>query len=127
MEKLTPVLFVESIEPCLDFWVTRLGFAKTVEVPHGNGLGFVALEKGAVEVMLQSRASLAADAPALAAKGPLSATAVGFYVEVLDLAPIRAAVRPDEIAFPERSTFYGMREIGVRAPGGFNVTFAQRL
>jgi len=30
MKKLTPVLFVEAIEPCLPFWTERLGFTKTV-------------------------------------------------------------------------------------------------
>jgi len=125
MNKLTPVLFVEQIEPCLAFWVDRLGFAKTVEVPAGDGLGFVILVKGAVEVMLQSRASIAGDVPALA-KGPFTATGVGFFVEVDDLAPLRDALVGCDVVVPERTTFYGTREIGVRAPGGFTVLFAAK-
>jgi hypothetical protein len=31
--KLSPVLIVDAIEPCLPFWTDRLGFAKVVEVP----------------------------------------------------------------------------------------------
>ncbi len=123
MRKLTPVLFVEAIEPCLPFWVDRLGFAKTVEVPAGDAPGFVILVKGAVEVMLQSRASIAGDVPALA-EGPFAATGVGLYVEVDDLAPILEAVRGCEIVVPERRTAYGAHEVGVRAPGGFTVLFA---
>jgi hypothetical protein len=48
------------------------------------------------------------------------------FIEVDDLDPILTAVRGCDIAVPERTTFYGMREIGVRAPGGFLVVFAAR-
>ncbi len=50
MKKLTPVLLVEEIEPCLAFWVERLGFQKVTEVPEGNKLGFVILVKDCVTV-----------------------------------------------------------------------------
>ena len=36
------------------------------------------------------------------------------------------AVRGCEIVVPERTTFHGSREIGVRAPGGFTVLFAAK-
>ncbi len=125
MRKLTPVLFVEKIEPCLGVWIDRLGFAKTVEVPAGEALGFVILVNGGVELMLQSRASVAGDVPALAT-GPFACDGLGLYLEVDDLAPIKEAVRGCEIVVPERTTFYGSREIGVRAPGGFTVLFSAR-
>jgi uncharacterized glyoxalase superfamily protein PhnB len=125
MKKLSPVLFVESIEPCLPFWVDRFGFSRTVEIPAGDALGFVILVKGEVEVMLQSRASVADDVPALAT-GPFSATGVGLYCEVDDLAPYLAAAVGCDIVIPERRTFYGTHEIGVRAPGGVTVLFSSR-
>src|SRR5258706_12929178 len=55
--KPPPVLVVERIEDCLPFWCDRLGFARTVEVPHGDSLGFVILQLQGAELMLQSRAS----------------------------------------------------------------------
>ena len=58
MNRLTPVLMVEAIEPCLPFWVDRLGFSKTVEVPHGDRLGFAILVRDGVELMYQTRASV---------------------------------------------------------------------
>ncbi|MGH7635196.1 MAG: hypothetical protein ACRENC_15780, partial [Gemmatimonadaceae bacterium] len=61
VQKLTPVLVVDAIEPCLSFWVDRLGFEKTVEVPEGNALGFVILVKDGIEVMYQSRESVRND------------------------------------------------------------------
>jgi hypothetical protein len=126
VKKLTPVLCVDSIEPCLEFWVNRLGFKRTVEVPEGNTLGFVILEQGSVEVMLQSRDSLRKDMPSLAEK-PFESSGVALFVEVDDLDPLLKAVRGYDIAVPERTTFYGMREIGVRAPGGFLIVFAARV
>ena len=43
VKRITAVLFVKEIEPVLPFWVDKLGFAKTIEVPHGGKLGFVAV------------------------------------------------------------------------------------
>ena len=58
--KLSPNLIVDSIEACLPFWIARLGFEKTVEVPHEGSLGFVILVRDGAEVMLQ-RADLPAE------------------------------------------------------------------
>ncbi|MFG0282991.1 MAG: VOC family protein [Phycisphaerales bacterium JB039] len=126
MKKLTPVIMVEQVEPCLPFWEQRLGFTRTIEVPHEHALGFVALQRGGVEVMLQSRASVQADVPDLAA-APVGPGNVGLFIEVDDLEPILKAAEGAEIVVPERRTFYGMREIGLRAPGGPVVMFAQRI
>lgn len=120
MKKLTPNLIVPSIEACLPFWVGRLGFEKTLEVPEGDRLGFVILHRGAVEVMLQSLASVANDVAPLA-EGAHRAV---LYLEVDDLAPIRAALEGWPEVVPERSTPYGAREIIVNDPAGHTVFFA---
>ena len=125
MHKLTPVLFVEAIEPCLPFWVDRLGFTKTVEVPHENSLGFVILAKDDVEVMYQTWASAEHDVPGAAAGG--SGRPVSLFVEVGDVAAVADAMRGVEVVVPRRQTFYGMDEIGVREPGGNTVMFAQQM
>jgi catechol 2,3-dioxygenase-like lactoylglutathione lyase family enzyme len=117
--KLTPNLIVETIEDNLPFWVGRLGFEKTVEVPHEGKLGFVILKRGAVELMLQSRASLAADIPPLGA----AAYRAMLYLTVDDLEPIRRALEGYPLAVPERSTFYGTRELIVQDPAGNGVCF----
>jgi len=41
--KITSVLLVDEIEKSLPFWVERMGFEKTVEVPEGDRLSFVIL------------------------------------------------------------------------------------
>lgn len=121
MKKLTPVLVVDQVEPCAAFWTGALGFARTVEMPHDGELGFVILLKDAVEIMYQSRASVAADLPSLA-EGPYRTV---LYIEVGDLDAVVAALGDAEVVQPRRTTFYGMMEIGVREPGGNVVIFAQ--
>ena len=121
MKKLTANLIVDKIEDSLPFWVDRLGFEKTVEVPVGKRLGFVILKRGAVVLMLQSRASLAKDVPAIADAAYRSV----LYIEVADLAPIRKSLSGWPPAAAERTTPYGAREIIVRDPDGNSVFFAQ--
>ncbi len=122
MKKLTPVLYVEQIEPVLPFWVDRLGFEKTAEVPHGDALGFVILQKGGVEIMYQSRESVAGDIPALA-DSPMGGTFL--FIEVEDLNAVETALEGVEPIVPRRKTFYGADELILREPGGNVVTFAQ--
>jgi len=123
VKKLTPVLFVEKIEPVLPFWTQHLGFVKTVEVPEGNQLAFVILQQGNVEVMYQSYASADKDLPAVARdirKGPTF-----LYIEVDNLDALKPVLLAAEVYLPERNTFYGAREIGVRDPAGHFLTFSQ--
>ena len=124
VKKITPVLLVNQIEPVIPFWVDRLGFTKTIEVPDGNHLAFVAFQKGAVEVMYQTYASVEKDAPpamaAAARKGPTY-----LYLEVDNLDAALAALKDAPKVMPERTAFYGMREFAVQDPTGHFVTFAQ--
>jgi len=124
VKKITPVLLVKEIEPVLPFWIGRLGFAKTIEVPDGNKLAFVAFQKGDTEVMYQTHASVERDAPpamaAAAGKGPTY-----LYLEVDNLDAVLAAMNDVQKVMPERTAFYGMREFAVQDPGGHFLTFAQ--
>jgi uncharacterized glyoxalase superfamily protein PhnB len=119
---LTPILFVERIEPVLPFWTEHLGFIKTVEVPDGEQLAFVILQQGSTEVMYQSYASAEKDLPAIASD--VRGSRSFLYLEVDDLPTIKAAIKGMEIYLPERTTFYGSREIGVKDPAGHFITFA---
>lgn len=121
MKKLTPVLVVDAIEPQLEFWCKRLGFQAVAEVPHGNVLGFVILNHGPVELMIQSRASVAEDNPAAAQR----ASHVALFLEVEELDSIRKALAGLPLVFDGRTTFYGSRETCVHDPAGNVVVFAQ--
>jgi hypothetical protein len=122
MKKLTPVLYVEAIEPCVSFWTERLGFTKTAEVPEGDRLGFVILENGPVQVMYQTRESVANDVPSLA-DTPMGGAML--FIAVDDLDAIEKALRGIEPVVPRRRTFYGADELVVREPAGNVVTFAE--
>lgn len=122
--KITPILIVDEIEPSLEFWVSKLGFAKTVEVPEGDKLGFVILQKDGAEVMLQTRASVKKDA-GLAADAVLAAGS-NLYIEVANFGDALERVKGADVVVPERTTFYGMREIWVREPGRTVLGFAAR-
>lgn len=124
VKKITPVLLVDAIEPILPFWIDRLGFTKAIEVPDGTKLGFVDFQKGSVEVMYQTYASVEKDAPpdmsAVARKGPTY-----LYLEVDNLDAVLAAMKDVKKVMPERTAFYGMREFAVQDPAGHFITFAQ--
>ena len=122
MNKLTPVIFVDAIEPCLPFWTDRLGFDVTVTVPHGDELGFAILQKGGVELMYQTHASLADDLPALG--DDVRGSTTRLFIEVDDVDEVERALKGVEVLVPRRQTFYGMDEIFVRGPCGSVLGFA---
>lgn len=124
MKKLTPVFVVEQIEPCLAFWVDRLGFARGVEVPHGDSLGFVILTRGGVEIMYQTRECLGGWRLAVLEGTSEGASPNGTYIEVDDISDVENRLAGWPILLPRRTTFYGMTEIGVREPGGNFIMFA---
>ena len=119
--KITPVLYVEAVEPSLPFWLDRLGFSPVVEVPHGDRLGFVILVREGYEVMLQTFESLKEDRGG----DPAAGTGSSFlFMEVDNFADLRARLEGADIVMPERVAFYGMREMAVREPGGHVVCIA---
>ena len=54
------------------------------------------------------------------AKGPSF-----LYIEVDSLDDVIAATKGARVVMPERTAFYGAREIGVKDPAGHVLTFAQ--
>jgi len=128
MKKATPIITVDAIEPCLPFWTDALGFELAATVPHEDAIGFAMLNKGGVELMYQSRASIDADLGASGAPAGLGAELAGstmtLFVEVDNLDAVIDAIGDVEVVVPRRQTFYGMDEVFVRAPCGTLVGFA---
>lgn len=123
VKKITAILLVDEVEPCVDFWTQRMGFEKTAEVPDGDKVAFAMLQKGGAEIMYQTYASVAKDNPhpdMLARRGPTF-----LYIEVDDLTAAREASKGAEVVMEERTTFYGSKEFGIKDPAGHIVTFAQ--
>jgi uncharacterized glyoxalase superfamily protein PhnB len=124
VKKITSILFAEELEPCIQFWIERMGFQKTIEVPEGNKIGFVLLEKNGLELMYQSFASVDKDNAATGAaarKGPSF-----LYIEVADLDAALAATKGAEVVMQVRTTFYQSKELGIKDPVGHYLIFAQQ-
>jgi hypothetical protein len=123
--KITPVLVVDEVESCLPFWVDRMGFQSVAQVPEGDRIGFVILVRDGAELMLQSIASVRRDEPAFAPAG--ASRVASLFIEVDDFTDTLKRLEGYPLAMPDRTTFYGMREVGVFEPGGNIVIFAVRV
>jgi uncharacterized glyoxalase superfamily protein PhnB len=126
LQALSPVLIVEAVEPSLKFWTEQLGFAKENEVPGPDGkLIFASVRKDGVEIMYQTRGSVIADNPAVAAE--LNGRSVSLFITVptiADLDEIACRSKSAPLVKPRHDTFYGTTEFYIREPGGNVVGFA---
>lgn len=122
--KITPVLVVPAIEPLLPLWES-LGFARTVEVPHGDTLGFVILARDNAELMLQTIDSVRADEPRVLEGTPhIGPTSLFIEVENLDEVVAKLPAGTD-VFIERRTTPYGATETFIRDGAGNLVVFAQ--
>ena len=120
--KLTPNLYTDDVQSCVKFWVERMHFEKTAEVPQeGGNLAFAAVQKGTIELMYGSYASLERD-PAVA--GAFQKGTGVLFIEVDDLDAVLAAMKGVPTVAPVHKTFYGATEFTVKDPAGHLVTFA---
>ena len=123
-KQLTPVLIVAEVEECLDFWVDKLGFEVTNKVPGDDGkLVFASVQKEAIEVMYQTRASVVHDLPSAAKE--LDGHSVSLFITVENLDAVVKALAGAPVVKAKHQTFYGSTEIYVKEPGGNTVGFAQ--
>ncbi|MEO7033277.1 MAG: hypothetical protein ABI548_05415 [Polyangiaceae bacterium] len=122
LTKLTTLLVVDAIEPCLNTW-QALGYAITVRVPEEGPLGFTILSGPAGELMLQTRSSLAEDLPAVHAKQPSHL----LYGDVasLETATKAALASNAKVLVPQRKTFYGADEIWFELTDGMILGLAE--
>jgi hypothetical protein len=131
MKRITPLITVDAIEPCLPFWTDRMGFEVTVTVPHEDTMGFAILKKGDLELMYQTRASIDADLGESGAPADLGSELVAgastLFIEVESLDPVIEALGDTTVLVPRRTTFYGMEEVFVRAPCGTVVGLAAKV
>jgi uncharacterized glyoxalase superfamily protein PhnB len=124
LKQLTPVLIVDAVEPCIKFWTDRLGFEVTNQVPDSDGkLIFASVQKGEIEIMYQTRASVISEQPGAARD--LMGHSVALFITVDDLDTVEKSLAGAPVIKPRHETFYGSMEIYVREPGGNTVGFAQ--
>jgi hypothetical protein len=113
LTKLTPLLVVDEIEPCLAQW-QALGHTLTVRVPETGPSNFVILNGPSGEVMMQTKASLAEDLPGLGDRKPTYL----LYADVKSLAAARAALPSAKVIVEERTTPYGAKESWLELENG---------
>jgi len=122
VSKITANLYTDDVAACARFWVDRLHFEKTMEVPDGGNLAFAALQKGSVELMYGSYASL--DKDEATARAYQRGTSF-LFLEVDDVDAVFGAMAGAAVVAPIHTTFYGATEFTVKDPAGHLITFAQ--
>jgi uncharacterized glyoxalase superfamily protein PhnB len=123
IKRMTPNLYTDDVAACVKFWVERLHFEKTNEVPEPGGLAFASLQKGNIELMYGSYASLERESGEVT---KAFRRGTGFlFIEVDDLDAVIAAMQGAPVVAPVHKTFYGSTEFTVKDPGGHLITFAQ--
>jgi uncharacterized glyoxalase superfamily protein PhnB len=124
LKQLTPVLIVDAVEPCVQFWTERLGFAVTNQVPGPDGkLVFASVQQGGIEIMYQTRASVLDEQPGSAKD--LMGHSVALFITVDNLDQVERSLAGVPLVKARHQTFYGSTEMYVREPGGNTVGFAQ--
>ena len=126
VNRLTPVILVDQVAPCLPFWTDRLGFSNIAAVPGPDGRPqFAMLMRDGIEVMYQTWASVEAESKAAVAAP--RGHSVALFMEVTDIEQVDRAMAGLPRVAERHKTFYGMDEFTVREPGGAVVTFAMKL
>ncbi len=107
---LTPVLIVENVAECMAFWIDRLGFELTAQVPGPDGsLVFVILQRGGIEIMYQSRESVIADGTS--ARASLDGHSIALFLTVDSIDEAERAIAGAPIVKARHDTFYGSTAI----------------
>jgi uncharacterized glyoxalase superfamily protein PhnB len=134
-KKITANIIVSNVNEILDFYEKILGFSLVMAVPEGSQqvvtardaatpLGFVIIRRDDVELMLQSRKSLAKELPSLASS-PVG-TSFTLYIQVDDIEALYKGIKDKAVIIEDlHTTFYGAREFCIRDSGGHVLTFAK--
>jgi hypothetical protein len=122
ISSVTPVLFVERVEPTRDFF-QKVGFEVMFDIPEGDQLGFAGLNRDGLQVMIETRGNHN-EGPAMQELTRQSARAVVF-IEVDDLDEVIAVLAGEKVVVERHATFYKSDELTYEEPGGNLVTFAK--
>jgi uncharacterized glyoxalase superfamily protein PhnB len=124
INRSTPILHVERVEPSLKFWSERFGFEITIQVPEGDHIGFAAIEQGDIELMFQTYQGMKEAGDNLLARAADQGPSF-IFMEVPDINAAIDALEGADIVQDLHETPYGAKEVVVREPGGHFVIFSQ--
>lgn len=124
LESLSPNLIVADVNRSVDFYSSKLGFAKIASVPDSGKLNWAMVMRGPVTVMFQTLASIQDDVPEL--KLSSGAAAATFYIKVKGIDTWHQSIKAQvPIALPMRKTFYGANEFAIKDPDGNVLMFGE--
>jgi lactoylglutathione lyase len=124
LKKLTPNLMVRRVQDTIDWYREVLGFEAIAKNPAEGEPEWAMLKSGEVVIMVQSRESLAKDAPALE-DVPIAAS-LTLYIDMAGLTEIRGKLEGKvEIVHDLHETFYGTRVIYFRDCNGYILAFSE--
>lgn len=124
LESLSPNLIVADVNRSVDFYTSKLGFAKIASVPDSGKLNWAMVMRGPVTVMFQTLSSIQEDVPEL--KLSAGSAAATFYIKVKGLNAWHETLKQNvPIALPMRKTFYGANEFAIKDPDGNVLMFAE--
>jgi uncharacterized glyoxalase superfamily protein PhnB len=126
----------ENVNASINFYLEQLGFTflagysqtdNTMYQQYApeNPLQWAMLGRDEARLMFQSRSSIGEDYAPLGDQ-PLGASAA-LYIELADLDTLLAGLdHRVETLVPERTTFYGMREVWIKDNNGYILVLAQK-
>jgi catechol 2,3-dioxygenase-like lactoylglutathione lyase family enzyme len=122
--KLTPVLPVEDVDAAVSWYTEMLDFHVESLVPGAVPNAFAILHNGDVEVMLQTRESLAEGLPTIAER-PIGGSTVCF-IELEGVRELWDRIG-DKVTVLNglHDTDYGMTEFYIADPNGYAIGFAE--
>jgi uncharacterized glyoxalase superfamily protein PhnB len=129
-KKLTPNLFVASVERSLAFYENLLGFERGMTVPEKSPFVFAQVTNGPVEIFFNDTAAAMKENPTLVGnlRGPGGNT---MFIELDGAGSVDALhhhLQPTvKVAMPLVTQWYGMREFAIEDPDGYVITFAERV
>ena len=134
-KKLTTNMMVDDVNRTVDFYSNVLGFEFVMGVPEDSqevvtamqndqALGFAMVKCKNVEMMFQTKKSLAREIPEFS--GMKIGGSLTFYVQVEDVEDLFEKLK-DKVTIIKgmQTTFYGMREFYIRDCNGYVLAFAQ--
>jgi len=122
LERLSPILVVDSIEPVVPFW-EALGFSAENPNRVDGKLVFIAFSKEGYSIHYQTLVRIERDIPGAAEM--LAGNTSLLYLAVDDLDAVIAALGDAEVVIQRRTTRWGADEIYVKEPGGNLIGFAK--
>jgi len=117
VRELVPLLFVDDIQSCVDFYIHKLGFSMEMKWEPGGKLAWCRLRRDQSAIMLQQ---------ACAEDGPANqrGRGIGFYFNCDDVNAMYADVLARGLKVdPPKAAHYGENQLSLRDPGEYSLIF----